>query len=701
MRRAVEKLSWLVLSLALSSVVAFAALSRLTDLSTGRRSDVPLLVNLEPRNARDLALRAVEAVARGGAGSARGAADLERLGGAALPHVLGTLDALDPVARGRVSLALVPVARRMGLAEADGLQTPELSLVFWTRFWQDRSADFRATVVRRKVARLAERALALRQKEVLELDTLAVPELIDALGRVSSPADVARVERLAPPLRHSTGIGWELAPNASVAQTAAFASRWRRWALENAMDFTTLDGPGRLAAVATQTRYFRWLQTLLAARRHDDEAALSRALFTIGVAGRSLSLAVLCLVFGIGLGSLAAVRAAGHARRKLATDLVTLAIACMPMAFLAIRAGALGFWSVLLVLTLGVAAFVAHDAGSEPMPARWRGVAWRAGVHSGPLLGATVAALLGAEAVAGPTGLGALVRRALGTGDLDALMMAALSLAAAGLVVSTVSAAAAVYRPATERAEQLVWPSRARVGIALAPAAVLALFAVIGSWLAQGTLPLASALRGLLFAIVVATAVAALVGLTLGFLAGMVSRSADVVLARAYEVSSALPTALVAAAALTLGGALGPGLVGALRGIEVAFLFRTRLAEGRQALELEPISLGRTPIVPHLTRLLPAAARQPLSSLFLTGGWLFSLEIAAFALGVRPPPGLSPFSTPTGPAGSFVALAVTVIGAGLFALLASEPADDDTPGAPVVLALKRRVDRESSPSAAG
>ncbi|HEX6766071.1 MAG TPA: hypothetical protein VF103_11350, partial [Polyangiaceae bacterium] len=161
--------------------------------------------------------------------------------------------------------------------------------------------------------------------------------------------------------------------------------------------------------------------------------------------------------------------------------------------------------------------------------------------------------------------------------------------------------------------------------------------------------------------------------------------------------SSALPTALVAAAVLPLGHVLGPGLLGVLRGIEVAFLFRTRLAEGRQALELEPISLGRTPILPHLSRLLPAAARQPLSSLFLTGSWLVSLEVSAFALGVRPPPNLSPLAV-SGPAGSFVVLSVTLVSAALFALLASKP-DDDAAGAPVVLALKRRIDRDSSPMA--
>jgi hypothetical protein len=578
----------------------------------------------------------------------------------------------------------------MGLAEADSLRTPEQALVFWTRFWQDRSADFRGTVVRRKVARLAERALSLRQKEVLELDTFAIPELIDALGRVRSPTDVARVERLAPLLRHATGTDLHLTAKPTVGEAAALAARWRHWARENAMDFTTLDGPGRLTAVVTETRYFRWLETLLDAQRHGDELVQSRGALILGEAVRSLSFAVLALVAGIVVGSLVGMRVVARARLKVALDGATLLFACVPIAFLASRVSDLGRSVVVAVLALAVVAFVSHDAASEPMPARYRAVVWRACVHTGPLLSSAVTGLLAAEALAG-IGFGARIRRDLQAGDLDSLMMAALPIAIGGLVASTVSVAAAVYRPSSEGADLLVWPNRVRVLGALMPVILLALFAALGPWLGDSTRPLASGLRSLLFLIVVATAVALLVALTLGLLAGMAARSADVLLARAYEVTSMLPTALVAGALLTLGGALAPVLLGVLRGIEVAFLFRMRLAEGRQALDLEPISLGRTPILPQLSRLLPAAARKPLSSLFLTGAWLVSLEIAAVSLGAKPS------ATPTfGPAGSFVALAITVAGAALFALLASEPADADIAGAPV-LALNRR--RDSSPSA--
>ncbi|HEX6276577.1 MAG TPA: hypothetical protein VFZ53_26225, partial [Polyangiaceae bacterium] len=252
-----------------------------------------------------------------------------------------------------------------------------------------------------------------------------------------------------------------------------------------------------------------------------------------------------------------------------------------------------------------------------------------------------------------------------------------------------------VYRPATDRAGLLLWPSRARVAAALAPTALVAFLALVGPWLGSDLAPLATALRALLFAILVVTAVAALVALTLGFLASMVARSADVILARAYEVKAALPAALVTGALLTLGGGTGLVLLGVLRGVELAFLFRTRLAEGRDVLELEPISLGRTPILPHLSRLLPAAARQPLASLFLTGSWLFGLALSAFALGAPPPGALAPVRDPFGPAGSFAAAAVTLLGAALFALLAHAESDEEGPGAPV-LALNRRVDRDSS-----
>src|SRR5690606_13925331 len=134
----------------------------------------------------------------------RAAAQLATLGGAALPHILPRLDELDPKGRARVSMALEPVARRMGIGTDMDLGDPESASLFWTRFWQDREFDFRPIVVRRLVKQLAQRSLALRRDDVVQLDTFALPELVRALGRVNHSEDVERVSRLSTLMAHIT-----------------------------------------------------------------------------------------------------------------------------------------------------------------------------------------------------------------------------------------------------------------------------------------------------------------------------------------------------------------------------------------------------------------------------------------------------------------------------------------------------------------
>jgi hypothetical protein len=104
MRRAIERLTFLLLSFAAASLISFALLARLSDRRS-RLQRLPLLVNLSPRDARELTLAAVRGSASGGR-RRRGGAELVRLGGAALPHVLPFLESLEPGARGRVALAL-------------------------------------------------------------------------------------------------------------------------------------------------------------------------------------------------------------------------------------------------------------------------------------------------------------------------------------------------------------------------------------------------------------------------------------------------------------------------------------------------------------------------------------------------------------------------------------------------------------------
>ncbi|HQP37480.1 MAG TPA: ABC transporter permease, partial [Polyangiaceae bacterium] len=111
---------------------------------------LPLFLNPQPRDVRSIATTAVARIARGDAPQ-EAAEPLVRAGGAALPFVLPALDALSPDERARVALALAPVAVRMGILGPEGFRTAADAVLFWSRFWEERSVDFKTSVVRRAV----------------------------------------------------------------------------------------------------------------------------------------------------------------------------------------------------------------------------------------------------------------------------------------------------------------------------------------------------------------------------------------------------------------------------------------------------------------------------------------------------------------------------------------------------------------------
>ena len=217
-------------------------------------------MNLAPQDVRDRAVQAMRNAAReDGPEAAHARAELLRLGGAALPHVLPQLDTLEPSARGRVALALGLLALRMRVASPDDVATPERALLFFGRFWQDRSIEFRPTTVRRAVERLAERSLTLRRDDVIHADTYALEALVGALGKVESQVDVARVVRLHSVLMHITGRGEPLSPSPSVDEAARAVEHWQALWLSEGADYSVLEGPRRVAALVTETQYGKWL----------------------------------------------------------------------------------------------------------------------------------------------------------------------------------------------------------------------------------------------------------------------------------------------------------------------------------------------------------------------------------------------------------------------------------------------------------
>jgi peptide/nickel transport system permease protein len=429
MRRAVRRLTWILLSLGLMTVLCFGLLAELLPRAADTRA-LPRFFNPAPRNVRDLSLAAIERLERGADPAA--AAELARLGGAALPFVLTNFERRDEPARERLALALAPVAVRMGAARSDELESAERAVRFWERFWQDRSVDFRDTVVRRLVSRLGERSLALRREDVLTLDTYALPALIQALGRVQGKDDVMRVRRLTTVLAHVGGQPLTIERTASVDEARRVVRQWQGWWEENGADFSSLDGPHRLAAMVKETAYGRWLSSVLRGelgRARDGRSGLDLLRSASGATALRFG-----LVLGLGtllgaLGAWQAYQRSGALLRVARAALLSL-VALPIVALLAALGPASRGATTVLALTLLVAWQAAHvfvlsrHSDDEPVGFASQLIAALSLLApAAPLVFSLVTAL---ECVLGLGGLGLELRAALLGRDLHAAMAVAL-----------------------------------------------------------------------------------------------------------------------------------------------------------------------------------------------------------------------------------------------------------------------------------
>lgn len=260
LKEALRRLLWLVPTLVVVTVPTFWALSRFADEGPSHRAPLPLFFNANPPGAKERALKALASVASQGEGAKQAERDLVELGGAALPHVLPQFDALDPEARRRVALALVPVARRMGVGAASDFESPESAILFFSRYWEEHAVDFRPAVVRRAVRRFAEHPSPLRRVEVVELDTFALPDLVEAMRPVDNAADVVRARHICEVAAHVTSKDWKIPAGASVETARAVVGTWEDFWLEHRGDYMAFTGTTRLAATLRETRYGHWVE---------------------------------------------------------------------------------------------------------------------------------------------------------------------------------------------------------------------------------------------------------------------------------------------------------------------------------------------------------------------------------------------------------------------------------------------------------
>ncbi len=218
--------------------------------------DLPRFLNSEPMDVNVRADQAIGHLVANDRFAIFAARALARLGGAALPHVLPGLEGLSPDARGRVAVALAPVAVRMGLAREGELTDPSTAIPFWTHFWEDRSLDFTDPAVQRSVSRLVERGTDLRERDLLPLDTYALPAIMDAMRDAPNPVTLERLTRLAV---HFTGRGAMLTADAGPTLVRRSLADWREYWYVHRLDFVAIDGTERLIAPIGETRYGKWV----------------------------------------------------------------------------------------------------------------------------------------------------------------------------------------------------------------------------------------------------------------------------------------------------------------------------------------------------------------------------------------------------------------------------------------------------------
>jgi ABC-type dipeptide/oligopeptide/nickel transport system permease component len=230
---------------------------RIDEARRERFLDLPRFVNVDPQDVRSRAHAALEDIASGGDHGAAAVEVLVRLGGAAFPYVLPILETLPPDARGRVAASLAPVATRAGVGSPERLRRPEGAILFWTRFWENRSLDFTRAAVARGVERLVEHGSDSRERDLAVLDTFALPEIVAAMSTTDDLSALQRLTRLA---QRSTGRGAALGPGAGPADARRAVADWREWWFVHATSFVPLDGAERAVAFVTETRFGKWLE---------------------------------------------------------------------------------------------------------------------------------------------------------------------------------------------------------------------------------------------------------------------------------------------------------------------------------------------------------------------------------------------------------------------------------------------------------
>ena len=292
--------------------------------------DLPRFVNVAPHDVRTRVEECIAHFEKNDDEAALCEKRLVQIGGAGLPFLLPHLDNIAPTPRGRIAMALAPIAKRMGVYEERDFAAPDRAALFWERFWEDRSVDFTDPSVHREVDRLVKRDSDLREDDLRVVDTFALKQLVDAMRHTKDMGALVRLVRVA---AHAGARDVVLEAIDDGPRARAVVSDYQSWWYVHETDYIELQGGEKITASIAQTRYAKWVlgavtgQLGLSTRDGEPvfDKLLARAPITLAMTGLALLLAA---AIAVPLGVLAAWRR-GHFVDHV-TALVLLAFYALP-----------------------------------------------------------------------------------------------------------------------------------------------------------------------------------------------------------------------------------------------------------------------------------------------------------------------------------------------------------------------------------
>ncbi len=342
-----------VLSTPAESAATLEERLRAEDGRRDRFIDLPRFFNASPH---DVVTRVNECIAHIAANDASRPfyeARLAELGGAALVYLLPGLNTLPEPALRDVSLALAPVARRMGGFAEIEVTDPERAPLFWQHFWEDRTADFTEQSVRRSLGRWLALGGDARRRELEGVDTFALPWVIQAMSESHDRVALARLTDLA---RHLSGHSTHASGSTADALRLQIIE-WQSWWLAHESDYVRFVGVRKAAATISETRYAKWLLGVvrgsLGLSTRDGlpvvDKLRARAPVTLGMALLALMVAG---VVAVPLGVWAAWKRG--APIDVGVSVATLLLASVPTFFVAHVLGWLGHGERLILPVLAL-----------------------------------------------------------------------------------------------------------------------------------------------------------------------------------------------------------------------------------------------------------------------------------------------------------------------------------------------------------